>query len=146
MIGEPAVEQRNEQSYVGIRTQVPVHELPTVIPQYIGEVFGWLAQHAVAPAGAPLIRYYTIDMPSKLDVEIGVPIASAAPTNGRVKTESLPVGRYATLMYTGPYDGLMQANAALIDWVGARGLSFDVKESTDGDAFAARFESYLTDP
>jgi len=131
---------------VGIRKVVPMHELPTVIPQFHREVFGWLGQHGVSPAGAPFIRYHTINMPSALDVEIGVPVASAVSTDGRVAESTLPAGQYAVLLYTGPYDGLMQANKALLDWAKARGLALDRQDSPNGDAFGARYESYLIDP
>ncbi|TME28736.1 MAG: GyrI-like domain-containing protein [Chloroflexi bacterium] len=123
---------------MGIRKVVPMHELPTVIPQFHREVFGWLGQHGVSPAGAPFIRYHTINMPSALDVEIGVPVASAVSTDGRVAESTLPAGQYAVLLYTGPYDGLMQANKALLDWAKARGLALDRQDSPNGDAFGAR--------
>jgi effector-binding domain-containing protein len=146
MIGEPTIDPRNQQHYAGIRTVVPMHELPMTIPALMGEVFGWLGQHGIPPAGAPLIRYHTINMPSALDIEIGVPVATAISSNGRVAAGVLPGGSYAAVLYTGPYDGLMQANAALLDWAAARGLTLDHWESPTGDAFGARFESYLTDP
>ena len=146
MIGEPRIEDRPDQPCAGIRTGVPMHELPTVIPQLHREVFGWLAQHGVSPAGAPFIRYHTIDMPSTLDVEMGWPLANAVSSDGRIAAGILPAGQYAVLLYTGPYDGLMQANKALLDWGKARGLALDQRASPTGDAFGARYESYLTDP
>ena len=68
MIGEPKLEDRNAQHYVGIRTQVPMRKLRTVIPQLLDDVFAWLEQQGVAPAGAPFIRYHVIDMKATLDV------------------------------------------------------------------------------
>jgi hypothetical protein len=54
MITEPKIEDRNEQPYVGIRTQVTMQEIGKVLPPLWGEVYGWLASKGLKPAGAPL--------------------------------------------------------------------------------------------
>jgi effector-binding domain-containing protein len=148
VITEPKLEDRREQPSVGIRTQVAMRELPTVIPQLLGEVFGWLGQHGTPPNGAPFIRYHVIDMANKLDIELGVPVGGPVSGNGRVSAGVLPAGRYASLVYTGPYEGpgLMNANAALLDWGAEQGLVWDQFDDPNGDGFVARYESYLTDP
>ncbi len=142
---EPKLEDRAEQPYIGIRTQVPMQELPTVIPQLIGEVADWLGKQGIAPTGAPFIRYHVIDMPGRLDIELGWPIANALSGGGRVAPGILPSGRYASLVYTGVQNG-MKANAALLDWGARQGLKWDQWAAKNGDAFGARFESFLTDP
>jgi len=50
------------------------------------------------------------------------------------------------LVYRGPYEGLYEANGALLDWIKEQGLTIDVKASPDGDRFGCRLEIYLTDP
>ena len=131
MFTEPKVEERTEQHYVAMRTQATMHELGTVIPQLLGDVFAWLGQHGIPPAGAPFIRYLV-----------------AASGDGRVCAGVLPAGRYASLVYTGPYDGngLVEANAALLEWGAEQGLVWDTWAAENGDGFGARLESYLTDP
>lgn len=149
MITEPQLEQRNEQPYAAIRTQVTMQELGTgVIPRLHREVMIWLRAQGVAPAGAPFIRYLIIDMATKLDIEVGWPVASALTGTDRVHTGILPAGRYAALLYTGPYegDGLIKANGALVDWGAAQGLVWDSWQDEHGDAFGARLETYITDP
>ena len=148
VISEPKLVDRSEQPYVAIRTQVAMQELGTVIPPLLGEVFAWLGKQSLAPAGAPFIRYLVIDMATELDVELGVPVADAVPGDSRVSAGVLPAGRYATLIYAGPYegDGLMQANAALLAWGKEQGLTWDAQVTERGDAFSARLESWLTDP
>ena len=118
MISRPKVEERTEQPYVALRTQATMHELGTVIPHLLGEVFAWLATQGAAPAGAPFIRYLVINMAAQLDIEVGVPVASAMSGDDRIYASVLPAGRYASLVYTGPYDGngLVEANAALLEW------------------------------
>src|SRR4051812_45910337 len=83
-ITEPKVEDRAEQHYVGIRTLVTLKEMGTgVIPRLHGEVFAWLEKHGVAPAGAPFMRFHVINMETKLDIELGVPVASAVKGDNR---------------------------------------------------------------
>lgn len=146
MIATPKVETRTEQPYVSIRTQAAIAELPTVIPQLMDEVFGWLGQQDIQPAGAPFIRYHVINMETKLDIEIGVPVPNPISGNGRTAAGTIPSGRYAALLYTGPYDGLMDANRVLIGWAEENGIQWDNWDTPQGDAFGGRFEFYLTDP
>jgi effector-binding domain-containing protein len=144
-ITEPKLEDRNEQHYVGIRTEVPMRQLPEVIPQLLGEVFAWLGKQGIAPASAPFIRYHVINMESKMDIEMGVPVASALSGDGRISAGVLPAGRYASLVYTGVRNGI-KANKALLDWAAEKDIVWDRWEAKNGDGFGARLESYLTDP
>jgi effector-binding domain-containing protein len=84
-------------------------------------------------------------MSARMDIELGVPVASALSGDGRVSPGVLPAGRYATLVYTGISNGI-EANKALLDWGARQGLVWDTYASADSDGFGARFESYLTDP
>jgi effector-binding domain-containing protein len=54
----------------------------------------------------------------------------------------LPAGDYVTLLHVGPYDGLVQANAALQQWASQR----HVRWAMDGETWLGRIERYLTDP
>jgi effector-binding domain-containing protein len=144
MISEPKVEQRAEQRYMGIRTQVPHTKFPEIIPQCLGELFAWLGARGVPPAGAPFMRYYVIDMAGNMDVELGVPIAAAMPGEGRIASGAIPAGRYASLVYTG-LNGI-PGNAALIGWAEDNNIQWDRWGDPNGDAFRARVEYYLTDP
>ena len=146
MNSEPKINDRAERPYMGIRTVTPWQQLPTVIPRFIGEVFGFLGQQGIEPRGAPFIRYHVIDMDRELDIEVGVPIAQSASGNGRVQAGSLPAGRYASLIHTGPYDQLVQANAALLEWITRTGANIDQRPTPRGDAFGSRYESYLSEP
>jgi len=147
MIGKPKLEDRSEQPYVGIRTQVSMEEMGTgVIPQLHGEVYAWLGKQSVSPSGAPFIRYHVINMAEKLDIEMGVPVATAISGDDRVSAEVIPAGRYATLLYIGDYSGLMEANRVLIDWAKENGIAWDRWDDKNGDAFRSRIEIYHTDP
>jgi effector-binding domain-containing protein len=146
MISEPKLSDRTEQHYVAIRTQVPQQELGTVIPQLIEEVFAWLTKQGVAPAGAPFIRYHAINQTmTSLDVELGEQVATPLLGQGQIHPGILPAGRYATLTYTGPKNGL-QANATLIAWGAKQGLVWDSWAVENDEGFGGRFEFFLTGP
>lgn len=146
MITEPKIENRTEQFYMGIRTKAAISELPTVIPEYLDEVCRWLEEQGLAPLGASIIRYHVINMEENLDIELGWPVTSALSSNGRITAGTLPAGRYAAVLYTGDYSGLMEANRVLVDWAKAEGIAWDRWDDEHGDAFRSRYESYIRDP
>jgi effector-binding domain-containing protein len=146
MISGPHVTERDTQPYVAIQAFVTMQDLGTVLPGLHPDVFGWLGARGIAPAGAPFWKYNVVDMERQLDVEVGVPVADPVPGDDRVLAGVLPAGRYATLAYTGPPDGLSGATAALLEWAQAEGLAWDVTPADDGDRWGARLEIYETDP
>lgn len=145
MIGQPRIEERAAQQYVGIRVQVPIRELPNTIPQRLRDLFSWLGRQGVGPAGAPFIRYHVIDMERLLDVELGVPVETVLSGDGEIRPGELPAGRYAVLIYTGRDNGI-EGNKVLLDWGKEQGLAWDWWRDPNGDAFGARYESFLSDP
>jgi len=147
MITEPKIEHRNAQPYMGIRAQVTMQELGKVLPPLWGEVYGWLASKGLKPIGAPLWRYRVIDMAAKLEIDVAVPVAGAATGDNRIIADILPAGLYATLIYTGPYEGLMQATGDLLAWAEKKGIVWDKRPAgPESEAWRARVENYLTDP
>jgi effector-binding domain-containing protein len=143
---EPKVEHRAAVRYVAIRTASPISELPSVEPKLWKAVFGWLGKHHVAPSGAPLIRYLVIDMPNRIEIEVGVPVAKTVKGNGRILSGVLPAGQYVVLTHVGPYDGMVQANADLQAWAEKRGIHWQMHTTKLGSAWAGRTEFYLKDP
>jgi effector-binding domain-containing protein len=144
MISEPKLDDRTEQRYVGIRTQVPTSEFKNIIPEFLGELFAWLGERGVEPAGAPLMRYHVINMPGNMDVELGVPVATAVKGDDRVAPGVIPAGRYASLIYTG-LNGI-EGNKALLEWAAKNNIKWDRWDDQNGDAFRSRVEYFLTDP
>jgi effector-binding domain-containing protein len=146
MSSAPEIVTRAEQPYVAIRTQVTMEDLGTVVPPLNQEVFAWLGERGVAPAGAPFWKYNVIDMTGKLEVEAGAPVAAAVVGEGRVVSGMLLAGRYATLTHIGHPSELMAATGALLDWAAAQGLTWDMSPGVNGERWGCRLESYLTDP
>ncbi|EFH80296.1 GyrI-like domain-containing protein [Ktedonobacter racemifer] len=149
MITEPKVEQRSEQHYVAIRTQVTPRGLgKSLVSRLFSEVRVWLEKQGITPTDAPFIRYLVIDMSTEFDLELGWPVASPLSGTERIRAGILPAGRYASLVSIGPYKGkaLMKANGALIDWGVEHGVVWDSQQTERGEAFGARLESYIKGP
>ena len=130
MSDEPQIEQRAEQPYAGIRLRVTMDGLSGAVDQGFPELFGWLAEHGMAPAGPPFIRYHVIDMEGELDIELGVPASVPADGGTHVRPGILPGGRYAVLQR----------------WAGEHGVALDSWDTPDGSAWRSRVEHYLTNP
>lgn len=141
----PEVTSRPEQPYVAIRADVTMAGLEGLAHRF-GEVFGWLAQRGIAPAGAPFFRYNVIDMERTLNVEAGVPVPNPVDGDDQVLAGTLPAGRYATYLHVGPYDGLIGAVDTLLQWANAQGLEWDRSTAGDGEHWGSRLETYHTDP
>jgi effector-binding domain-containing protein len=149
----PLLESREAQKYVGIRLRANGEaEFRTGVDSGFPELFGWLAENAVTPAGAPMIRYYELDaagFPTEFD--IGVPVEAASRSgNGRVGAGELPAGDYAVLVHIGPYThetvpDLRAARERLLAWAAEEGLELAREERGGAVTFAACVERYLTD-
>ena len=146
MSSAPEIVTRPEQPYAAIGVRVSMVDLAAVVPPLNQEVFAWLGERGVPPAGAPFWKYNVIDMAAKLEIEAGVPVAAAVAGDDRVVTGVLPAGRYATLIHVGHPSELVAATGALLDWAAGQGLTFDVTPGDDGEVWACRLENYLTDP
>ena len=145
MSSAPEIETRAEQPYVAVRAKVTMGEIAAFARRF-GEVFGWLDSHGLVPAGPPFFKYNVIDMARELEMEAGVPVATATDGDDQIVAGVLPAGRYATLTHVGHPSELMAATKALLDWAAEQGLAWDVTPSEDGDRWACRLENYLTDP
>jgi effector-binding domain-containing protein len=143
IISGPKIDDRPEEPYLGIRTQTPFKGMFKVIDKLFKELFAWVKQHGVEPAGPPFLRYHVIDMAGEMDIEVGVPVRSGQPGDERVSPGMLPAGRYASLIYTG--SGLT-GNKTLIEWARSNGFAWDRWDDERGDGFRSRYETYLTDP
>jgi effector-binding domain-containing protein len=144
MISQPGIYERPDEHYLGIRVQTPFKGMFTLIDKHLlKEIRTWMQQAGIEPAGQPFFRFYVINMDGEMDVEAGIPVATALPGNGRVCPGVLPGGRYASLVYIGTgYTG----SGALTRWAIENNHAFDQWDVPQGTAFRARYERYLTDP
>jgi effector-binding domain-containing protein len=130
----------------GIRQWVSFEEFGPAIGASADEVIGWLAKHGSEPKGPLYIRYHVINMPRRMEVEIGFFIDPGPASEGRVTVGETPAGKYVRTNYTGHYDGLMTATGLLIGWAKEAGIVWDAWDTPEGQAFASRLELYHTDP
>lgn len=103
-----------------------------------------MASHGVKPDGPHFVRYRRIDMPHRLDVEVCVPVAEPIEFAGDVLVGTLPAGRYAALVHTGPVEGLIEANEMVQKWLKGRQLSCAVEQEGSASIWGARTEVSLT--
>jgi effector-binding domain-containing protein len=141
-IGKPKIDKRPKQTYMGIRTIAPFKGMSKEISRVANELNNWVDENKIKTAGPPFLRYHVIDMRGFMDISYCVPVDTALPDDGQIKADTIPAGRYASLIYSGGISG----NRALIEWVRAQGLEFDRWDTEQGDNFRGRYEAYLTDP
>ena len=142
-IGKPKIDQRPKFTYMGIRTIAPFKGMSKEVDRISKELNAWINEKNVKPAGPPFLRFHVIDMSGFMDISFGVPVRKALPNDGEIKSDVIPAGRYASLIYSG---GGISANRTLIEWVRAQGMDFDRWDTEQGDNFRGRYETYLTDP
>lgn len=142
----PQLVERPARPFVAIRTQIKPAQLSEAIDRVFPRLAGWLATKGVKPAGAPFVKYNVVDMERTLQLELGFPVAALVEASEDVHSGTLPAGRYAVSIYLGHYSGLRDANATLLQSAEQLGVHWDTTSTPDGEVFAARLETYLTDP
>lgn len=144
------IEERPAQPYAYVRSDSVYMDGFAVIADRFGEVFAWLAERGIEPVGPVFFQYDVINMPGPMHIRAGVPIARAVgegePSDGAVRTDELPAGRYVTVRRIGHPDTLEAATAELLAWAEDEGLEFDQWDSPAGHAWASRVEWYFSDP
>ena len=156
----PQISLREAQLYLGIRAPV-THGIRDFADGAFPELFGWLFQNGVAPAGPPFLRYHEVDRAGEaLDAEAGVPVAAGVETgatvdgaaggNGRVRFDSLPAGRYLTSLHVGPYTSdampdLGDARAELVAWAHDNGFVYG-RETERGLELPCALEQFRVGP
>lgn len=146
MIDQPRLERRSERHYAGIPVRVTLAEwykANALVP----EIYQWLALGGLQPRSGPIYRYRTIgDHDREFDLEVGVSVDSPVIPDGRIVAGALPAGRYAVMVHHGHPDRQVQSHQALQAWVVQQGLRFAKTGDGPDEVWAARYETYLTDP
>lgn len=147
MITEPKLERRKKQHYVAIRMAVPIPFGKYLQPAW-DEVYDLLKSKDIKPSGPAIIRYLTTDMSKELDIDVGFTVDKAVKGDERIIADFLPAGRYATLLYTGPYKGkgIFKATVALLEWAKENKIKWDTTKKKGVEWWNGRAESYFSDP
>ena len=166
MPSEPEMKDRDAQSYVAIHKRAPRESLNDILPGVFSEIFEWvggnritIAEPAVngcekvdpagqiTIAGPPLIRYLVVDYNTgEVEVDIGVPVASATPNHPHIRRGEIPGGTYATVVHQGGYAGLKDTTAELLAWGEENHIQWQVSVSSNVTHWGGRVEHYLASP
>jgi effector-binding domain-containing protein len=145
MTVKPAIIDRAEQPYAAVRGTVTKDTFNQVADRF-PEVFSWLAQRGIDPAGPPFFRYHLIGTAGQLEVEAGVPIATMVECTDGILCDRLPAGRYASITHIGHPDGLIPLTAELVGWASGHGLRAALRTTADGQTWGCRLEVLKTHP
>lgn len=146
MLTGPELVERVPVFYAFIAFSVPMKKIPAVAPDGFARLFDLLDEAGVEPAGPAFMNYRRIDMTNSVDFEIGVAVGELKDQASGLNFGVLPGGAYGRLLWTGPYDKLVDANSALTDWALKRGIKWDARPVPGGEAFACRLEIYEAGP
>jgi effector-binding domain-containing protein len=135
MIGECKAVELPAQKTVTIKTRTPVKLLPDVLGRGFHEIAQHLGELNEEPAGPPFVAYYNTDM-DDLEIEMGYPVNKEIEPKGVMETREIPKGKYATCVYTGPYNQMEPAYKVLKDWV----------EENNLEPSGVVYEHYLNNP
>jgi inorganic pyrophosphatase len=114
------VQQLEPQLVAGIRAITTQEEIASTFSLLIPEITEYLKEHEVTSMGAPYVRYFHVGA-DRVDLEVGMTVAGSVEGNARVELGELPGGAVATTTHTGPYEGLADAYAALVEWIRGQG-------------------------
>lgn len=144
MLTLPQIIEQPAQRYVAVRLPVTIPFGSDLNPAF-DELFAAFSAVAVEPNGMEFIKFNLIDMP-RLEIEVGITTDALLPLSSRMIEGEIPAGRYVSLIYTGPYDNLMDVTAMLVGWAKEKGLKWDSHDTPNGEQFACRLEVYNNNP
>jgi effector-binding domain-containing protein len=124
------------------------------IPEAMGQIYGWVAQHGLQPTGMPSGVYLTDPAAgdeSEAAWEVRAPVAGeppeAEPDASGCGVKTVPAHLVASTMYRGPYEQIAPAYKDLEAWTVANG--YDIvgppQELYYSDPATTPPEEYLTE-
>jgi effector-binding domain-containing protein len=122
MSDQVCVKQQAEQPVLGIRTHTPIATIGEVMGRCFGQMFGYLAEIGVRPAGPPLAIYHDPEFKEDdVDVEVCVPVERRVAGRGEMRGSVLSAGPVAATLHAGPYHEVGPAYCALVAWIQEHG-------------------------
>ena len=114
---EVAVKQIPAQAVASVRDTIPsLRDLS----QLFNEVFAYLGQHRISPAGPPIGIYHDQEFREQdVDVEVAVPVIGSIPEGDRLKQRELPaVEEMACIIHQGSYETIGGTYGQLMAFLG----------------------------
>src|SRR5687767_12316471 len=96
-----------------VRRRAALRDLPKVVPDACGIVWGAIKTAGVAGAGRHVAVYLSHSPDGQIDMEIGAEVSAPFPGHGEVVASSTPAGDVATVTHLGPYQKLGEAHDAI---------------------------------
>ncbi len=146
MITEPKVVTKEPQPFAAMVLTLQQPEIARMAPPLIQDVIDWLKAKGETFTGPPFFNYVAFLPDGRMEMHVGMPTARLLEGDGRIATGTIPGGRYASTVHTGPYHELYEANMALDDWARAEGYGFAGTDEGDRFTGATRLEIYRKDP
>ena len=126
-MSEPQIDTRSAQPYLRIAGRIE-DDVSAFVDGAFNELYEWLRQRGIAPAGPEFILFRELDSDGKpLDVEVSLPVDADVDADGRVSADELPAGRYLTYLHHGEYHpetgpDLLASLAELTGWAAQNGI------------------------
>ena len=142
----PQVVQRKVVPCISVKATVNIEEIGAIISKLMPKLQSCLKEQKVEKSGPVFIRYTLVNMPSRLDIEVGIITPKKLKGQADVISGSIPAGKYISYDFYGHYSGLVGANGTVQNFAKEHALKFKMRRTKAGDEFVGRYEIYETDP
>jgi len=141
----PFIETVEPIPYIGLPATVPMTRIADSAAGF-GRIYAWLAMHGLTPSGASFFRYFEFHKNGLVEMQIGVPAEGQGAKEAGFVEDTLPAGRYLSLLHSGDYSGLQSATFYMMKWAEDHRLKFQCQEENQFSLWTARVEWYLVSP
>lgn len=141
----PFIETNGPVQYIGLPATVPMTRIADSAAGF-GRLYAWLAMKGLAPSGASFFRYFEFHKNGLVEMQIAVPASAEGAKEAGFVEDTLPAGRYLSLLHSGDYSGLQSSNFYLMKWADEHRLKFQCQEENLFSLWTARVEWYLIGP
>lgn len=111
------LEQHGPRPIAVVRRRASSQELPKVVPEACGLVWGVVRSQKVTGAGRHVALYWD----GVINLEVGVELDGPFAGHGEVIVSATPAGQVATTVHFGPYNRLHEAHEAIRQWCASHG-------------------------
>ena len=117
---EVALKKIPAQAVASVRDVIPTF---SDLGQLFGEIFAYLGQHRISPAGPPIGIYHDHEFREEnVDAEVAVPVIGTIPEGDRVKERELPaIEEMACTVHEGSYETVGATYGQLMAWIEVSG-------------------------
>ncbi len=141
---------QSPRTFVGVRRELHVNDLPAFYAEVFGKVMGWLGQNGIAPASMPMSMWCGMDMETGVaDCHAGCFVDGEVEGEGEITVGHTPGGEVFTVTNVGPYSTVGQswqriyAHAAAQGRTPGAGWEIYVDDPTEVPEAELRTEIYL---